>query len=258
MKVSLILPSFCRAPLLELGLSSIAKYRYDFSLEIVVINDGLVDSTETVCNAYRGIFNIKYIFTGQRNKDKVMPRVPGFAINAGVNQCSGDVIVLSCPEVYHLNNCLNTMAKMVMNGRYLVVPESMYFDDIGQFTQYLTHPVSYTFVDLLGSLTSGVVGYEAAAMPYLLCMQKEEFMAIRGYDEDFTGYAADDNDLVSRLLHVGCEHCRVDARIIHLYHGARCDAQLHPENPEWAHNYKLFVDRQGQDVRNVGREWGKG
>jgi hypothetical protein len=51
---------------------------------------------------------------------------------------------------------------------------------------------------------------------------------------------------------------KLPAKIMHLYHGVRCDAQMHPENPKWVYNYELFLARKDQRIRNIGREWGKG
>jgi len=261
MKASLILPSFNRPGLLDLGLSSIVKNPItdpDWTLEVIVVNDGIPDETEIIANKYRAYFDVKYIFTGKRNAPRIIPRVPGFAINAGVKRCTGEAIILSCPEIYHLNNALDNVLKWVRNARVMMIPESMYFDDVGKFTEYLTRSVNYSTLEILSSLTTGGVGHEAVQMPYLMAMMKREFVAIGGYDEDFTGYAADDNDLVDRLKDFGCEYCRMPAKIVHLYHGKRCDAQEHPENPDWVHNYNLFVQKKGQIVRNAGRQWGLG
>ena len=261
MKVSLILPSFRRATLLDLGLSSIAKYTYDFPLEIVVVNDGLEDETRDVCRRYADRFEMKYLFSGQRNVDGIKMRIPGYAINIGVRNCTGDIIVLSCPEVYHVNNCLKLLIFAAQGQpQYLVIPESMYFDDVGTVTNYLlkgkTEPLEA--MDAIESLTSGIVGTDAVTMPYLMAMYKEKFMEIGGYDEDFTGYAGDDNDLVHRLLfNNSMLYGKLPAKIIHMYHGVRCDAQMHPENPRWVYNYELFLKRKNQRVRNQGIDWGR-
>jgi GT2 family glycosyltransferase len=88
-------------------------------------------------------------------------------------------------------------------------------------------------------------------------MWKDEYISIGGYDEDFTGYAADDNDFTDRMLKNGCSYYYVDAVSVHLYHGLTCDAQPHEENPAWVYNQKLYNERKNIIVRNQGREWGK-
>ena len=258
MKASVVMASFRRAHLLRLGLRSIAQFDYDFPVEIIIVNDGLEDETESVCNEFKDQLDIKYLFTGHRNRDGIQPRCPGIALNIGVKQSTGDAIILTCPEIFHLSNCIKELMVHVYIGRFMVIPESMYFDDDGLFTRVLLgEDEKYTPEHLVGSLTSGCLGWEAVQMPFLLAIRREEFMAIRGYDEDFTGYACDDNDLVDRLKTFGCAYVRAtNTKIVHLYHGKHCDSQAHPEDPKWAHNYKLFCDRKGTPVRNQGREWG--
>jgi predicted glycosyltransferase involved in capsule biosynthesis len=84
-------------------------------------------------------------------------------------------------------------------------------------------------------------------------MQRQTYIDIGGYDEDFTGQAFDDDDFVTRLQDHGCKYRRTKARCVHLYHtrsGPGRSRKLHE------YNRKLFNARRGIIVRNVGREWG--
>ena len=86
-------------------------------------------------------------------------------------------------------------------------------------------------------------------------MSRAHFYAIRGYDEDFTGIAFDDNDLVDRLVAYGCKYYQTTAQAIHLFH-PRYVYQV-GESPEWHYNRNLYLSRQGRLVRNENREWGR-
>jgi len=254
-KVSLVLASFNRAHLLDLGLGSIAKYKVQFPLEIVVVNDGLNDDTEEVCKKYKDVFDIKYIFSGHRNRDIAERRSPVFANNIGVKSATGDIIVLSNPEIYHLNECLNIIIPpLINNPKFLTIPEFMYFDGTGEFTRHIG--IGYNDA-LLSLLTVGETGKDAVQMPFLMGMWKKEFMGIGGYDEDFVGYAADDNDLVDRLKLNRCTHFRALTRIVHLYHGNSHDSYMHWDNPDQVYNKKIYDVKKGQLVRNVDRRWGE-
>ena len=250
LKISLVMASFQRAHLLNLGLSSIVKYKVNFPLEIIVVNDGTIDDTETVVNSFRDRLDIKYIFSGHRNRDGTKYRNPGLPNNIAVKEASGDIVILSCPEIYHLNDCLNKIVEpLLSNNKLLTIQEFMYFDEIGEYTTNL------------GELNTGTVlrgqrGDEAVQMPFLMGMYRTEFISIGGYDEDLVGYAGEDNDLIDRLKLNGCEHCRVPAQIIHLYHGSSCDSQMHWDNLEQVYNVELYESRRGQIIRNVGKEWG--
>jgi hypothetical protein len=98
---------------------------------------------------------------------------------------------------------------------------------------------------------------DSIVMPFLMGLYKDEIVQIGGYDEDFTGYASEDNDLIERLKSNGCIHFKVNTSIVHLHHGVRSDSGFHWEEPRWAHNRKLYEERKGQVVRNEGRSWGE-
>ena len=48
MKVSILLPSFKRPELLNLGLASLQHFKPTVDFEIIVLNDGVLDKTEKV------------------------------------------------------------------------------------------------------------------------------------------------------------------------------------------------------------------
>jgi glycosyltransferase involved in cell wall biosynthesis len=253
MLVSLILSSFKRPHLLNLGLYSIFKYKLTYLLEIIVVNDGLEDGTKEICDKYRNLgLDINYIFSGQRNLKSIKNRVSGFALNIGIKQSKGDIVILSCPEIFHLNNALEILVdNLISNPRSMVIPNSMYFDQKGMVTEQLIE------------LEDSIIDYNLLSlnethvqMPYLMALYKKYLVEIGGYDEDFIGYAADDNDLIDRLKLKGLTHLRTEAKIIHLYHGGTGDGYSHPENPDWVYNYNLYKIRKGVIVRNEGLEWG--
>jgi len=67
MELSIIIPSFKRAELLKYGLKSLAKQKISSAYEVIVLNDGVHDETEKVCESFKDQLNIRYIFTGHRN-----------------------------------------------------------------------------------------------------------------------------------------------------------------------------------------------
>lgn len=261
MDVSLILSSFKRPELLRLGLSSIMRNRPAFDFEIVVVNDGIPDSTESVCQSFSSQLNIKYIFSGQRNKDEIKSRVSGFALNVGVKNSSGNIIVLSCPEIYHLNSALDILVSALKNNpRRMVIPEFLYFDQTAQETNRLLVMHSG---ELFNSevntdlLVGGNFGRCHVEMPFLMAFYRKEFEDIGAYDEDFTGYAGEDSDLVERFKLNGVNHLRTEARGIHLWHPGSNDGNVHWDNPRWIYNWNILQAKKGIIIRNQGREWGK-
>ena len=250
-KVSIIMTSYNRAELLNLGLSSIAKQKIDYSFEIVVVNDGADDNTKDVCDLYGDKLNINYIFSGQRNANGMIYRSSSIPINIGIKNAKGDIIILSCAEIYHLNDGIGKIIKPLLeNHNYITIPESMYFDNIGNYTKDLLEKKSSN------KLSTCEPNITYTEMPFLMGIWSDHIFDIHGYDEDLIGYAAEDNDFVDRLLLKGCKHHKVDAKIIHLYHGKRCSGVEDWNNPKWAYNYKIYKERKGILIRNVDREWG--
>jgi len=257
MKTSILLPSFKRPELLNLGLASLQHFKPTVDFEILVLNDGVPDETEEVCKKYPDL-NIRYIFTGKRNLDGVIkPRVPGFALNIGIQQAKGENIILSCPEMYHLNNSIDLIAlNLEQHPNCMLIPEFIYFDKDNNVTDKLKEKGVYKPIDT-NLLLGGDFGSTHGEMPYVFGIKRKALIRIRGYDEDFTGYAGEDCDLIGRLTKTGFTYHRVGAKAVHLYHEGTNNGQCHWDNPAWVHNYALLLHKKdGAAPRNLGREWG--
>lgn len=245
MEASIIIPSFKRADLLAWGLYSLSQQQRISECEIVVLNDGLRDGTENLCNNYVKLLNIKYIFTGFRNDSGEKWRIPGFCINIGVKMCTSDIIILSCPEMFLVeNDILSLMLDEIKKSpKALVITEGK--DDIRRtYLQQITTTKVHSeaiYRPMAGLCTD---------YPFFMCMMKKEFVDIGGYDEDFIGKAYDDTDLVRRLLRNGCSYVKLNRKVVHLYH------QRYHNMTGFELNKKMFFEREGMINRNVGREWG--
>lgn len=248
---SIVISSFQRANLLRWGLFSLAKQNIPFPLEIIVVNDGINDGTEAVCNQYSGKLNIKYFFSGQRNLNaEVKWRVPGFAFNIGARRASGRVLILSCAEMFHIGETINQLTGPILQNNTLITVPIGKDDRDAVFLNYVTRTQGQYNQDLFYSLVDLNVN-----LPFLLAMDRAHFMAIRGYDEDLTGIAFDDNDLIERLQNYGCKIQQTGAKAVHLYH-PRYMYQV-GESPEWHYNRNLYLARKNQIVRNINRDWGR-
>ncbi len=250
-KVSMLITSFMRPHLLKWNLFSLARQDIRSELEIIVLNDGIPDETEAVCREYQDRLNLKYVFTGQRNQgQEIIYRVPAFALNIGARMASGDILIISCAEMFHINKTVDLLtAPLQYNPRLLATSIGM--DDDGTFLEYvIRHHGNF-------DLEAYHRRYPRlnTKIPFLMAIHRNELFAIGGYDEDFVGFAYDDNDFVDRMLGNGCSYCLTQAKTIHLYH-VRHDSGLE-RSPEYLYNQRLYHSRKGQIVRNIGREWGK-
>jgi len=259
MNVSLILCSWKRPHLLELGLWSLTQQKIEHNLEIIICNDYLPDETEHICEQYSNELNIKYVFTGKRNLNEIKWRSAGYALNIGVKQSSGDIIILSCPEIVHLNNTINLITEPLLNNKNIMtIGQEVWFDDTGNTIDFLQKYRTLELPDnLLKEISSDPECKYAVQMPYCMGLWKQQYTDIGGYDEqDIIGYAGEDNDFTDRLKLKGLKYFRTEAKIVHLFHGKRCDSKAHPENPLWLANFNIFGQRKGQIIRNTNKEWG--
>lgn len=259
MKISLIICSFNRPNLLDLGLWSLTQQIINHDLEIIVCNDYIPDDTEIICNKYKSKLNIRYFFIGQRNINEIKWRSAGFALNIATKLAMGKVLILTCPEIVHLNNTIELIINPLMNDKKIIsIGESVFFDDTGNTVNYLKENHNLNLPEeLLKEIQRDPECKMAVKMPYLMGIFRQEYLDIGGYDEDFTGWACEDNDFTNRLLLNGLKYYRTKAQIIHLYHGNRCDSKVHWNNPKWVYNYNLFLERKNKIIRNQNREWGK-
>ena len=257
MKVSLVMSSFCRSKLLKLGLWSLLQQKPMIDFETIIINDGIEDDTERICNLYHNRLNIKYLFTGQRNNKEIKFRSPSIALNIGIKQATGDIIILTCPEVFYLNETIKKIiAPLLTNKKILSTPNFVYFDNTNQLTNKLfsSPKIPKNFMDMIEHSTARCK--YGRKLPLCMGMYKQELLKIGGYDEDFTGWGADDDDIVERLVLNGLNYHYTNAKIIHLYHKKQYDRKNKINNKEYLHNLELYKKRKGTIKRNQGKEWG--
>jgi len=255
--VSIILPCYIRPEVLWYGLFSIAKQiKLDYSYEIIVLNDGKEgDRTKEVCDYFKEKYglNIKYIFTGERNVfDKYVWRVPGAVFNIGAKVALGEILILSSPEMFHLErNSINKLVKpLLTNSKLLTIPNGK--DDIkGVFLNHLKkikHKYDVT--------TRYNIPFPCKVLntklPFCMGITKKQFDAIGGFDKKFfEGFCFDDNDFVDRLIQDGCSYMNVQTNVIHLFNSRKTEDRigLQNKNKMWERNKHLY--NVAKDIRNV-------
>ena len=272
--VSIIIPCFNRSNLLDWHLKTLygtmffnsnGSKKQPISHEILVINDGVADDTEDICNKWKDKFNIKYFFIGNRNKDldNLIWRIPGFSINYAAKRSSGKMLILTNPEIYHPQDTIGDVVKTLIKTRKaLVGPKRVLDDRFGDFINFLNkwNGSEKDFNDEYRKLYS-VEPHPFMPnpyVPYFLGMWKDDFMNINGYDEDFIGIGDDDNDLVDRLKLSGCKYHFVDKEIVHMFHGTKRNSDEILNDPKFIYNRTLWKDRSGIIKRNINKNWGNG
>jgi glycosyltransferase involved in cell wall biosynthesis len=254
MELSIIVTSFQRAHLLKWGLLSLSRQIMPFSYEILVINDGLEDKTKEVCDSFSNL-PIKYIFSGNRNSDSPKWRVAGFAINIGVKQARGKNIILTCAEIFVLEDCIKQIVDLLNSNPKNVLITDGKDDSNSIFLNSVIQTNGNPDLNLYFTMDK-----LSTEFPFFMGINRQEVLNIGGYDEDFIGYAWDDKDFSDRLLWNGGHLIKLSSRIVHLYHERNTNRPGIPVSsiPELInYNQTLYNQRKGQAIRNIGKDWGK-
>lgn len=243
MKLSIIIPSYKRAELLDFGLWGLSQQKINHNFEVIVINDGIIDSTVQVCKKYYDKLNIKYIFTGYRNTEKLTWRSPSAAINSGVHEAKGQFILLTSPEILVLDNCIDQMIEILeKDKKALVVPYGK--SDNKKILKLITDNRD---LNELRNHYDKLDTQLDTNLPFFMAMSKNEFNRIGGYDEELgKGYCFDDSDFVDRLLDNNCHYVKIGARVIHLFHTRDKREGLSNKVQAWQAN-KTIYDKKVQD-----------
>ena len=223
-KISIIISSYRKPNLLKLFLFSLTQQNVDYKdYEIIVINDGQKnDSTEAVCSLFDSKLPIRYIFTGQRNKcnlfKKFLPRTPGHAIDIGVKQCTGDIIVLTCPEAFQLSfDSLKHLIDAVVEDENAIATVKNVFDDLNG--SMLNNIVDFKQIDdvAIGDLkrdhSDCLIQKEvdSIANPFFMAMNKSHYLDIGGFTDD----------AMEKLVDKGCHYKYIEDCVARFYDGPK-------------------------------------
>lgn len=246
MRATMLMPTFYRDDCLRLGLTSVTRQPVE-DIEILVLNDGpQSEQTREIAES----FGATYIHTGVRFNDNPDAnwRVPGFPFNIGAKMAKADILILTCPEMWHMEPY--TIQRLLVP--VIADPMAIGITD-GRRDTGLFHTAVLRDINASHNAAYGQIPMLRTELPFLMALRTQLYLDIGGYDEDFTGSSYDDGDFVGRLKVHGCRYVKVKARCVHLAHPKTERAGLAEMR---AHNKRLKEERAGIVVRNVGREWG--
>lgn len=225
MFTSIITTTHNRNESLKIHLSSITKQIVNFEYEILVLDDYFKKEQETV-DIVNNFKYTRYIHTGKTKENKDFWRVPGFALNIGAKLAQGEILTITGCDIELLD----------VNGYQKIIDVISQKDCLVTINKVL-----------------GEKGYRPNRMPWFMTMKKQVFIHIGGYDEDFTGIAGEDNDIMDRLMSIR-KLVTSNVNVRHHEHVCPSPEEIKSRRP---HNVKLWKDRKNILVRNVNKDWGK-
>jgi len=239
LSTSVVLYTYNRWPLLKKTLESILCQ--NFPAEIIVVDDGSTDETP-LAKAYP----VRYL-----RMDRKKPKGwlnPARTVNAGIRAATGDIIVLNCAEVKHME--MDTLERLTAYPREdemawaFAEAYAQTYEDSDDLVVYVSDKQSKRPISFCGAL------------------RRKHLLEINGFDEDFTPYPAfDDDDLADRLINgLHLKPIWTDVPVLHQWHPHFATAASEGS----ADTARKLFSRKQRDmqmgligpVRNIGRDWG--
>lgn len=234
-RVSIILPYFERPDLLSASLRSFQTLYSTSQVEVVIIDDA---SRFDLRPTFPHDFSLPIKLVTIVNKDGINPCTP---INAGVRAASGDLILLSSPEIVHTRSIFSRGEDTIPSKTecwfynvFAITNQSINSELIKTNTHKDFMRIYSTFEDdlekdlgLNGYIWANSFGswyshsiHRRTDLNFLSLMQRDSFLRVGGFNERYRrGSGFDDNEFRRRLVTWGFSFKYLDSSpAIHLYH----------------------------------------
>ena len=205
--ISVIMPYWNRRLALARSVATMARHYPDLDMEIVVVNDGSAE-TPVLDNCP---WPVKIVHLPRKD----IPLNPCVPINRGVEASSGDIIVLTNPEVVHVKPILAEM-RAAMDGPDSYVLAAAWCPDEGKW---------HCHSSIAGDRPSGERQPEGSGFHFCAMLTRDLWNRAGGFDEAYRdGAGYDDPDWVNRVARAGARFTiRDDLVVIHPKMGAKTD-----------------------------------
>lgn len=251
-RVSIILPYYNRKMLLEETLNSFQHFYCDNpQLEIVVVDDCSDEESriEELIKQYE--LDIHLIRIQQRTGVN-----PCYSYNVGVRQSTGDIIVLSSPEIFHTENMFEIsddfeklsdkvyfqFSVFCLVKRMIVFDKRVFVENMGR--------AGYSYANEYGSWYTHS-RYRPSCLNFFSALTRDNYYKLSGFDERFrhgTGY--DDEEFKLRVLELVDSIIWFDEAVaVHVNH--EIVNNLPPTT-----NFSVF-QRTRKNLYKFNDEWGK-
>lgn len=224
-EVSVVVPAFERPQHLEATLDAIFSTMGwdDTWWELILVDDGGAPEIKALAVQ----FDVRYY----RLERETRWKNPGQALNVGIRAASGEFTIICHSGI------------VPREGTLKAIVERLETQDVAALARVYEN----------GAEVPG------SHRPYFLCggIRTRRLLELRGYDEDFTEYGYEDDDLAARLTLRGVAFERWGAAD-HLPHARHAGLAAEMERMREVHYHKMAEMCRGQidAVRNVDRDWG--
>ena len=183
MRLSVVVPTYNRSEVLRVCLASLARQTLSSDqFEVLVVDDGSTDDTESVVRSFQGALLVRYL-RQPHNRGRAAAR------NRGIREATGDVVVFVDSDVFPVPGFLAAHRSV-----HLASPRA-----VGRGPLLLTNHLDDPFgkPPLLPDPSPAFLDTANASV------RREHLLAAGGFDEEFRHYGWEDADLGLRLRRMG-------------------------------------------------------
>jgi len=183
LRLSVVVPTYNRSEVLRVCLASLARQTLSSDqFEVLVVDDGSTDDTESVVRSFQGALLVRYL-RQPHNRGRAAAR------NRGIREATGDVVVFVDSDVFPVPGFLAAHRSV-----HLASPRA-----VGRGPLLLTNHLDDPFgkPPLLPDPSPAFLDTANASV------RREHLLAAGGFDEEFRHYGWEDADLGLRLRRMG-------------------------------------------------------
>jgi len=235
--VSIVLSCYQRAKQLTNTLDSIRMQDFR-NIEVIVVEDG--DDGQTQHIARR--FGAKYF----QKKRAELPAFqnPSRVHNIGIKQATAPIVILQGGEVkYKTPHTVYRIADTIDHKPCYASPFVESLDKDGKFEEWYCHPKD-------GNRAGWIINF-------CLAVPRQTLLSIGGFEESYTGYGFEDDQLMFSLDRVGLRALWVDDTVSHQWHERKGYNYAADGRGQFNEFRKQVLNEGRPAVANVGREWGR-
>lgn len=260
---SLIISTYNRPPALRLCLESV-KSQTILPGEIIIADDGSREETKELVDQYSSIFSIPVKHIWQPDNGYQLARIRNKAFAAAGNdyiiQVDGDLILHPCFIQDHLS--ISKQGTFVSGARALLDQETT--AELLALTNYSSIPIKRSglgkkynaihskLLSTFNYIFQRGTGHVDYVLGCNMAFWKEDLFKVNGYNEEFTGWGKEDNDISIRLINAGVKlrFLKFGGIVYHLYHDERPLERV-------AANEEIFNESRVKKITSVPKGMGQ-
>jgi len=230
--ISVVMSYYNRKKHLINTLNSIIKSAYS-NFEVIVIDDA--SDKEHRIEDLQEIFNfLKIIRIEKEDKKHVNPCVP---INIGLNNSSGDIIIIQNPECLHYNDVFSHVINNIEKNKYLVYTtiNKDVVDIVAEFNWGKNNITDLLKINKNTNVNNEWYchkNYRPAAYNFCAAITREDLVELNGFDERYAfGIERDDVEFLTRIKRKKMDIIIVDDIIV-----------IHQTHPKFYYGNKKLTE----------------